>query len=116
MPKITLQFTIQESVPVLPFLHNKFYGGKLCMSHLSPASGRKTKGDTLKGGQLTFSYDRPGDLSLRPFFRANSAYIIKYGVRMQQCSFQALRVLTHFPLRDLETEHCYVWEVEHKST
>jgi hypothetical protein len=34
---------------------------------------------------------------------------------MQLCSFQALRVLTHFPLPDLATEHFYVWEVEHTS-
>jgi hypothetical protein len=107
--KITLQFTIQESVSVLPFLHNKFYRRKLCISHLSPASGRKTEGDTLRGGQLTCSCDRAGDLGLRPFFRANSSYIIKYGVRMQLRSFQALRVLVHFPF-------FYVWEVKHAST
>jgi len=35
---------------------------------------------------------------------------------MQLCSFQALRVLTHFPLPDLATKHFYVWEVEHTST
>jgi len=99
---------------VLPFLENKFYRGKLCISHLSPASGRKTEGDTLKGGQLTCCYDRAGELGLRPFFRANSAYIIKYGVRMQLCIFQALRVLAHFPLPDLE--HFYVWQVEHTNT
>lgn len=35
---------------------------------------------------------------------------------MQLCRFQALRVLAHFPLPDLETEKFYVWEVEHKRT
>jgi len=62
----------------------------------------------LKRGQITCSYDRAGDLGLRPFFRANSAYIIKYGVRMQLCSFQALRVPAHFPLPDLGTEHFFL--------
>ena len=28
---------------------------------------------------------------------------------MQLCSFQVLRVLTHFPLPELEIEHCSVW-------
>ena len=36
---------------------------------------------------------------------------------MQLCSFQALRVLADdFPLPELETEHFYVWEVEHANT
>lgn len=107
--KITLQFTIQECGSVLPFLHNKFYRGKLCISHLSSASGRKTEGETQKRGQITCSYDRAGDLGLRPFFRANSAYITKYRVTMQLCSFPALRVPAHFSLPDLGTGHFFMF-------